>query len=189
MTWLQSFARWVPVILLLATGPWSPLPTRAKAVPQPETWREFNGTWSATGKREVISLGGERQASIADFNGSLLLSGPERPSVGFGAEAIVLIDSATGMVGRAVWTDDRGEHVFSELTGERTGAGSHIHGTLVGGTGRYAGITGDYDFSWRVLVETEDGVVQGQSMDLKGRFRIVPSPGAATSEPAAGGSQ
>jgi hypothetical protein len=57
------------------------------------------------------------------------------------------------------------------------------------GTGRYAGITGAYDFSWRVLVETEDGVVQGQSMDLKGRFRIVPSPGAATSEPAAGGSQ
>jgi hypothetical protein len=40
-----------------------------------------------------------------------------------------------------------------------------------------------------VLVETEDGVVQGQSMDLKGRFRIVPSPGAATGEPAAGGSQ
>ena len=34
-------------------------------------------------------------------------SGPLRPGVGFRAEAIALGDTATGVVGRAVWTDDR----------------------------------------------------------------------------------
>jgi hypothetical protein len=77
------------------------------------------------------------------------------------------------MVGRAVWTDDRGDKVFSELSGTRSGAGSRVQATLIGGTGRYAGVTGNYEFSWRLMLETEDGTVQGQSMDLKGRFRVL----------------
>ena len=64
-------------------------------------WHEFHGTWTATGSRRTIRLGDERRASIASYNGSLLLAGASRPGVGFGAEAIVLNDTATGMVGRA----------------------------------------------------------------------------------------
>jgi lipid-binding SYLF domain-containing protein len=30
-------------------------------------WREFSGTWTASGRRQVIPLGGERRAAIADF--------------------------------------------------------------------------------------------------------------------------
>ena len=43
------------------------------------------------------------------------------------------------MVGRAVWTDERGDQVFSELKGEWVGTGNRIVGTFIGGTGRYAG--------------------------------------------------
>jgi hypothetical protein len=45
-------------------------------------------------------------------------------------------------------------------------------GTFVGGTGRYASVAGNYEFSWRFLLENEDGSVQGQSMGLKGRVRV-----------------
>ena len=112
--------------------------------------------------------GSDRRASIADLEGSLLLAGPARPAVGFRAEAIVLNDSATGMVGRSVWTDEHGDQVYSELRGEGTATGNRIVGTFIGGTGRYSGATGNYEFSWRFVLESEDGTVQGQSIGLQG---------------------
>jgi hypothetical protein len=158
---------------LAACGPASPPPA---AVPASGEWREFQGTWTATGNRRVLRLGGERRASIADFDGSLVLAGAARPSVGFRAEAIVFSDSTTGIVGRAVWTDEHGDQVFSELKGEGTATGNRIAGNFLGGTGRYAGATGAYDFSWRFVLESEDGSLQGQSIGLKGRVRIGPPP-------------
>jgi hypothetical protein len=141
-------------------------------------WREFRGEWTAAGSRDTIQFGGDRRASTARFSGTLMLSGPARPNVGFRAEAIVLSDSATGMVGRAVWTDERGDQVYSELKGEGTATGNRIVGTIVGGTGRYRGATGSYEFSWHFVIESRDGSVQGQSTDLKGRVRMG-SPGDA----------
>ena len=76
------------------------------------------------------------------------------------------------LIGRAVWTDDRGDQVFSELKGNGTSTGSQFVGTFIGGTGRYAGATGSYEFSWRFVLETEDGTVQGQSMGLNGTIRV-----------------
>ncbi len=146
------------------------------ALPAGGEWREFQGTWTAAGNRQTIRLGGDRRASIVKLNGSLLLAGPSRPGVGFRAEAIVLNDSATGMVGRSVWTDERGDQAFSELRGEGTATGNRIVGTFVGGTGRYVGVTGAYEFSWRFVLEADDGTVQGQSEGLRGRVRVGASP-------------
>lgn len=105
-------------------------------------------------------------------DGSLVLSGQSRPSVGFKSEAIVFNDSTTGMVGRAVWTDEKGEQVYSELQGAGTANDNKITGTFVGGTGRYAGASGTYDFSWRFVLADEEGNIQGQSEGLKGRVRV-----------------
>ena len=135
-------------------------------------WHDFQGTWTATGSRTSISLGDGRRASTSKFEGSLLLAGPSRPAVGFRAEALVLNDTATGLIGRVVWTDDRGDQVFSELKGNGTSTGNKLVGTFVGGTGRYAGATGSYEFSWRFVLETEDGTVQGQSMGLNGTIHV-----------------
>jgi hypothetical protein len=164
---------------LLALAACSPAPTPALPAAAQGEWHEFQGTWTAAGNRHVIRLGDDRQASVADLSGSLLLAGPSRPGVGFRAEAVVLNDSATGMVGRSVWTDERGDRVFSELRGEGTATGNRISGNIVGGTGRYAGATGTYEFSWRFVLETEDGTVQGQSVGLKGRVRAGAATGGA----------
>jgi hypothetical protein len=135
-------------------------------------WHEFQGTWIATGTRKTIELGPDRRASIANYTGSLLLSGASRPAVGFRAEAIVFSDTATGMTGRAVWTDQRGDEIFSELVREGTGTQNKFSGTFSGGTGRYTDATGTYQFSWRFVIEANDGTVQGQSMGLTGRIRL-----------------
>lgn len=164
------------LLALAACGPASTPP----AAPMADGgWREFQGTWTAEGSRHTIRLGADRRSSIANLEGSLLLAGTARPAVGFRAEAIVLNDSLTGMIGRAAWTDEKGDQVYSELRGEGTSTGSRIVGTFAGGTGRYSGATGTYEFSWRFVLEAEDGTVQGQSVGLQGRVR-VDSPQAAT---------
>ena len=135
-------------------------------------WREFQGTWTATGNRQTLRLGRERQASITRFEGSLVLTGNSRPDVGFRVEVITMNDTTTGLMGRGVWTDERGDQAFSELKGEGTSADNKIAGTFIGGTGRYREVTGTYSFSWRFVIENDDGTVQGQSQGFKGQVRV-----------------
>ena len=134
-------------------------------------WHEFAGSWSAAGSVRTMSLGGTRQVSIADLSGTLLLAGPSRPGAGFRGDAFALADSVSGMTGRAVWTDQHGDRVFSELRGGGPAKGSHVTGTFVGGTGRYAGATGTYEFTWQYVMAAEDGTVHGRAVNLKGRVR------------------
>jgi hypothetical protein len=157
------------VLVVMACGR---APKPSESVPSAGEWHEFQGTWTAAGNRYTMRLGSERRASIAHLEGSLMLAGPSRPGVGFRAEALVLNDTVTGMVGRAVWTDEHGDQVYSELRGEGTATGNKIVGTFLGGTGRYLGATGTYEFSWRFLLENEDGSVAGESVGLKGRVRV-----------------
>jgi hypothetical protein len=137
---------------------------------------EFTGSWNASGTRRVLALGAGRHASLVDLQGAMLLAGPGRPGVGFRAEVIALVDSGTGLVGRGVWTDESGDRVFSELTGEGTAAKNRITGSILGGTGRYAGATGAYEFSWQYVIEAEDDRIQGRAMDLKGRVILPGGP-------------
>jgi hypothetical protein len=179
----RVFKRPSPILFVLAAialgacqNPQEP----AKNTTTSGDWREFAGSWNAAGRRETIPLGGERKGSIIELRGSMLLNGRET-GVGFRSDVIALNDSQTGLVGRSVWTDERGEQVFSELKGEGTADRNRITGTILGGTGRYAGATGSYEFSWQFVMEAEDGSIQGRAVGLKGR--ILPG------QPAAGGSK
>jgi hypothetical protein len=135
-------------------------------------WLTFEGTWTAAGTRRTLRLGPNDRAAIFDLTGSVLLTGAQRPAVGFIAHAIGFSDSRAGMQGRCVWTDERGDMVYSELSGQAVGTGNHIVGKFIGGTGRYAGVSGDYSFQWQYVVDTEDGAVSGRVVDLKGRARF-----------------
>jgi hypothetical protein len=159
------------LVLLLVAACGGPQHESA-ARPAADGWYAFEGSWIAAGQRRFVALGPERRASALNLSGALLLAGPARPGIGFHGEIVGMADTATGLVGRAAWTDERGEQVFSELSGEGTARGNRITGTFVGGTGRYAGATGGYEFSWQYVLENEDGTVQGRAVGLKGRVRF-----------------
>ena len=146
--------------------------TRSSRFSQIDDWKEFEGTWTAVGNRNTMLLDGNHSAAISNFEGSIVLTGASRPEVGFRAHAIAFSDTVAGLVGRAVWTDEKGDQIFSELRGEGTAAHNKIIGTILGGTGRYAGAVGSYEFSWQFVIENEDGNVQGQSAGLNGRVRV-----------------
>lgn len=165
----------IPALLLAAAcGPAAP--PQASATAASET-RQYTGTWTATGTRQTLQLGADRRASTFRLTGSLLLHGEQRPAVGFKAEVIGLTDSVTGMQARAVWTDAHGEKVFSELRGAGNDPGRLIQGTVTGGTGRYAGVSGEYTFQWQILMDTEDGTVSGRVVDMKGWARLPAATG------------
>jgi len=170
---LVRFGAIAALAAVAACGPASP---PAQVPRADDGWREFSGTWNASGIRRTITLGPERRASIVDLRGTLLLAGPARPGIGFRGDAVGFSDSATGFNGRAVWTDENGDQVFSELRGQGTATGNSIEGTFLGGTGRYAGATGAYEFAWQYVLEAEDGAVQGRATNLKGRVRFGQPP-------------
>jgi hypothetical protein len=147
-----------------------------RAVPQapaPDGWRLLEGSWNASGERQVLPTDGGRQASTTHLSGAIVLVATEGTSRGFQGESITFDDGAGVSTGRAVWTDERGDRVFSRLTGDALLAGRRILGTFTGGTGRYAGIEGDYQFEWQYVVQPGDGTVQGRAVNLKGRFRAT----------------
>jgi len=145
---------------------------RAPQARSADEWREFEGSWTAAGTRRTLHLGPDHRAAIFDLTGSLLLTGAQRPAVGFQAHAIGFSDSTAGMQGRCIWTDERGDMVYSDLKGQAVGSGNRIVGTFVGGTGRYAGATGEYTFQWQYVMDAEDGAVSGRGVGLKGRARV-----------------
>lgn len=169
---------WLPLVvpLLLAAACSRPAPG-PEGAPAPGESRTFEGTWSATGARHTLHLERGHTASVFTLTGSLLLTGERGLGVGFQGEAIGISDSLTGGVGRCVWTDEHGDKVFSEIRGQPVGTGSHIVGTITGGTGRWAGLTGEYQLRWQYVIESDDGTISGRAVGLKGRV-TVPAAGA-----------
>lgn len=174
--------QWVALGLLLFMVGCGRPSVSTPEIPISGEWRTFQGTWSASGTRQTLALETNHHTSIFDLTGSLLLTGHQGLGVGFQAQAIGFTDSFTGMEGWCVWTDEHGEKIYSQLKGEFVATGEHISGTIRGGTGRYTGITGEYSFEWRFIVESEDGSVSGRAVDLTGRARLGTAAAARTGE-------
>ena len=168
---LWSRWRWLMVVALLLTAACGHSSGTAQSLPAGE-WQTFEGTWTAAGTRRTLHLGADDRAAIFELTGTVLLSGAQRPAVGFKAQAIGFSESRAGMQGRSVWTDEHGYMVYSELKGEAVDSGNRITGRFIGGTGRYAGVTGEYTFQWQYVIDAEDGAVSGRVVDLKGRARL-----------------
>ena len=169
---VSLWRRSLPLALLLfLVGCSQPVVPRAEITSQSE-WRAFRGTWTSSGTRQTLKLESDHRASIFDLTGSLVLNSDRGLGVGFRARAVGFSDSLAGMQGRCVWTDEHGDKVYSELKGEWLGTGRSITGTFLGGTGRFAGITGDYSFQWKYVIESDDGGVSGSSVNLQGRARF-----------------
>ena len=71
---------------------------------------------------------------------------------------------------------DRGDRIFSEIRGEPLEKGRRWIGTITGGSGLYARMSGEYELTWQYVIRTEDGAFQGRAADLKGRFRLGSGP-------------
>ena len=127
----------------------------------------------ATGQRQTLPTEDGDLAVTVQLSGAVAITTGAGLSRGFRGEVIGFDDGAGLVAGRVVWTDERGDRIFSALNGEGlAAAGRQMRGTIVGGTGRYAGMTGEYEFRWHYLIAAEGSVVNGRAVDLRGRVRL-----------------
>ena len=143
----------------------------SQQAPSPGAWRSFEGTCSASGQHQAIPTESGRPALTVQLSGAVAITAGEGLGRGFRGEVIGFDDGSGVTVLRCVWTDGHGDRIFSQLKGETVATGRRITGTMTGGTGRYAGITGEYSFEWQYVVEAEAGTVQGRAVGLRGRYR------------------
>jgi hypothetical protein len=131
----------------------------------------FEGVWSASGERHTLATERDGAAAIARLSGAVVLNVGGGLGRGFHGELIGYDDGRDVSVGRWVWTDDQGHRIFGELKGDLMATGRRFKAVITGGTGRYAGLGGEFDFSWQYVVAGEGAVIQGRTLGLKGRYR------------------
>jgi hypothetical protein len=134
-------------------------------------WRTFEGTWTASGERQALPTESGRPAGTFQLSGALALTGGSGLSRGFRGEALGYDNGAGVLVGRSVWTDERGDRVYSQLRSETVATGRLVTGTITGGSGRYAGLLGEFTFEWQYIVPGEGGAISGRAIGLRGRVR------------------
>jgi hypothetical protein len=137
----------------------------------PADRRTFAGTWSAAGTRETLPIDGGRTAVVVHLSGAIVFTGETSIGRGFQGEAIGFDNGAGLSAGCAVWTDSRGDRLYSVIAGGVLQTGRHIVGTITGGTGRFAGAAGGYELTWQYVVPGEGDGVHGQAIDLRGWIR------------------
>lgn len=158
------------LLLVTACGQAEP-PSSAATIPADEI-RSFTGNWTAVGNRQVLDIEPGQQAGIFKLSGSMLLSGKLRLNVAFRSEVIGFSDPALGLRGRSVWTDENGDKAFSTLHGEAVGPGQLIEGKFTGGTGKYAGLIGEYSFRWQRIGDLGGDQLTGRVVGLTGWARL-----------------
>jgi hypothetical protein len=155
-------------VLLLATS----LMTQSHAAES----GEFKGTMIANGTRTPFPFGDVRQVFTFKLGGHVSLQTPLGKKKDYWSECIGLADSTTGFVGRCVWKDLDGPEIYLTIQSDKLQQGSQVNGTIVGGSGKFAGITGDLSFNWSsVITQTDaEGVVNvtGQTRNLAGHYQV-----------------
>jgi len=139
--------------------------------PVSEGWRPFSATWTLTGERQVLATEAERPASVIHVSGPLTVTGGDGLGRGLLGEVIGFDDGRALLVGRAVFTDERGDRVFCALKAEPIENGRRATATITGGTGRFAGLEGTFSFAWQYVVGAESGEIDLRSVNVEGRTR------------------
>jgi hypothetical protein len=80
-------------------------------------------------------------------------------------------DGGALLAGRAVFTDEKGDHIFCSLKAEPIETGRKATATITGGTGRFAGIEGSFSFAWQYVVGADDDEISIRTVDVEGRTR------------------
>ena len=154
--------------LLTAVGVAATLLASAAAA---EEWRPFSATWALSGRRTSLPTEGARPAAIVHATGSFVITKGETLGRGFLGDLVGFDDGGTLLAGRAVFTDERGEKVFATFKAQPLATGRTATGTITGGTGRWTGLEGDFTFSWKSVVESEDDQIHAFTANVEGRAR------------------
>lgn len=82
------------------------------------------------------------------------------------------VGGRTSNRGNCVYTDLDGDQIFDEWQDEGTEERAGGSGRLIGGTGKYAGIEGQYEYERIELRPAAEGTFQGYTTKMTGDYRL-----------------
>ena len=93
------------------------------------------------------------------------------PIRAFETDCVAFADDEMSL-GRCVWTGPLGDLVFVELRGTGLAGFGATRGKFVGGTGKYQGVEGGFQFDWNYSVSSgQDATFDGYSLEMRGHYR------------------
>ena len=137
---------------------------------------EFKGSMIANGTRMDFPFTAGRKVFTFKLSGHVNLQTPLGKQGDYWSECIGLADSVTGVVGRCIWKDLNGSEIYLTIQSDQLQQGSQVRGTIVGGSEKFAGISGELSFNWfSVINQTDSGGsvnITGQTKDLGGKYQL-----------------
>ena len=126
------------------------------------------------GEAQELEFADDRRIFIVRYTGNVKFDSSGGLPRSMYSECLGFGDSETGGLTRCKWVDTDGEHIYSELTEEIFGASRSIRGRIVGGTGKYQGLQGEFEFFAWVYAATieEEGTIHGHTDTLRGEWRF-----------------
>jgi hypothetical protein len=134
-------------------------------------WRPFTATWALKGERQFLETEGGRPGSIVHLTGTLTPTSGEGLGAGLYSELIGFDDGGDLLVGRVLFIDSKSDRIYATIKAEPIGNGRKATATITGGTGRHAGLTGEFSFAWQYVVDAGSGEVSLRSVNVQGRTR------------------
>ena len=135
----------------------------------------FAANWSAAGESETLVLDEIRAVTTIRSRGVVVTESDQGfvRALQTDCIGINIRDVEANGTGRCVWIDSDDDRVVSEIVGALSDAMATVRGTFLGGTGKYAGLTGEYELSWQSLLTIEEeGTIHGYSTSMIGTWRL-----------------
>jgi len=140
-----------------------------------ETAKEgtFDGTWTVSGDTYSMDFGDEGGAvTIFRFTGPALIRTANGFAPSIDSECLGFSAPKSETVARCVLTDPEGDRIFCSLNGVMTPGIANVGGRFVGGTGKYAGITGTVRFQAMTGRQRPGKATDGQTITIFGDWRL-----------------
>ena len=136
---------------------------------------EFSGTMVANGSRVEFPFSADREIYTFELSGNVSLKTTIGNKKHYWSECIGFSDTVSGVIARCVWNDLDGSEIYLSLKSKPLREGGRVVGTIIGGSDRLTGISGDLSFVWSSFATQKDAgksMIMGQTLDLSGSYQI-----------------
>ncbi len=133
----------------------------------------FEAFWTVSGTVHILEFMDGGTVASGRLTGNVVLETSQGPIPSFDTDCVGFADDRTGSTGRCVWIGTSGDEIYVELKGSGMGGFGPTRGTFIGGTGRYEGITGGFQYEWSYSVgRGEDATLDGYTLRMAGRYSL-----------------
>jgi len=133
----------------------------------------FTGFWTVSGSVHVLERGDKVVATAGRLTGTVVGNTSQGTIPSFETDCVVFSDTRDKGIARCTWTGATGDQIYVDVTSDGPAGFGRARGEFVGGSGRFQGMTGGFQFEWNYsLGHGSDATLEGHTLEMSGRYRL-----------------